>query len=125
MPLVGLGGSTPLTLDLSTVRALPPGSVTLAWSRTVSAESSIDAPPAIDADASAVVEWVAASLNAISEDKRADVVQQVADAYASRAVESETSEGTVELSVTVVSAANLANDRKERSQSDPYCQVTW
>ena len=58
------------------------------------------------------------------EDKRAEVVQQVADAYASRAVESETSEGTVELSVTVVSAANLANDKKERSQSDPYCQVT-
>ena len=57
--------------------------------------------------------------------KRADVVQRVADTYASRAVESETSsEGTVELSVTVVSAANLANDKKERSQSDPYCQVT-
>ena len=125
VPLIGLGGSTPLTLDLSTVRALPPGSVTLAWSRTVSAESSIDAPPPIDADASQVVEWVASSLNAIPEDKRAEVVQRVADAYASRAVESETSsEGTVELSVTVVSAANLANDRKERSQSDPYCQVT-
>ena len=49
----------------------------------------------------------------------------MADAYATKAVESETSsEGTVELSVTVVSAANLANDRQERSQSDPYCQVT-
>jgi hypothetical protein len=31
LPFVGLGApSTPLTLDLSTVRALPPGSITLA-----------------------------------------------------------------------------------------------
>ena len=124
VPLIGLGGSTPLTLDLSAVRALPPGR-SRSPGRAPFAESSIGAPPPIDADASQVVEWVASSLNAVPEDKRADVVQRVADAYASRAVESETSsEGTVELSVTVVSAANLANDRKERSQSDPYCQVT-
>ena len=125
LPFVGLGApSTPLTLDLSTVRALPPGSITLAWSRAPTSHETIPAPPAIDADASDVVEWVSEALNVLPEAARATVVEKVVEAYASRAVEAETSDGAVELSVTMVSASNLANDKKERSQSDPYCALT-
>ena len=87
--LDGPGSDEPFTVDLSTVNAFQPGSLTLSWRRTLKAAE--DAPPGPSADASAedAVKWVEAAVSSLPEAARVVAAADVAAAFERFVVDAE------------------------------------
>ncbi|KAH8069714.1 peptidase [Aureococcus anophagefferens] len=126
VPLVGRGARhTPLTLDLSTVRSLEPGNVTLSWHQR-RAQPEADAPP-IDAPAGATrpgSRRTSRCSRPRPRPGRADVAEAVEALAAPKRAAPGAAGRTATVVVTILRATNLFNDVRERSKSDPYAVVT-